>query len=51
MYGSKIFNYNLPQLFVEQTLAIVKPGAVFKSVEIEDTILKSGFTILNVSYS
>jgi nucleoside diphosphate kinase len=35
-----------PQIFVERTLAIIKPDAVHKSEEIEDIILRSGFTIL-----
>ncbi|XP_074530723.1 nucleoside diphosphate kinase homolog 5 [Halichoeres trimaculatus] len=35
-----------PRILVEKTLAIIKPDAVDKAVEIEDTILKSGFTIL-----
>ena len=34
-------------IFVERTLAIVKPDAVAKYAEIEDIILRSGFTILN----
>ena len=37
-----------PQIFVERTLGIIKPDAVFKSEEIEDIILRSGFTILQV---
>jgi nucleoside-diphosphate kinase len=36
-----------PQIFVERTLAIIKPDAVDKTNEIEDIILRSGFTILN----
>lgn len=35
-----------PQIFVEQTLAIIKPDAVYKADEIEDIILRSGFSIL-----
>jgi nucleoside-diphosphate kinase len=35
-----------PQIYVERTLALVKPDAVSKSPEIEDIILRSGFTIL-----
>ena len=38
-------SYRAPQLFVEQTLAIIKPDVVHKAIEIEDIILKSGFTI------
>ena len=38
-----------PQIFVERTLAIIKPDAIHKSDEIEDIILRSGFTILQVS--
>jgi len=35
-----------PQIFVERTLALIKPDAIGKSEEIEDIILRSGFTIL-----
>jgi len=35
-----------PQIFVERTLAIIKPDALHKSAEIEDIILRSGFSIL-----
>jgi len=35
-----------PQIFVERTLAIVKPDAIEKAEEIEDIILRTGFTIL-----
>ncbi|XP_061899786.1 nucleoside diphosphate kinase homolog 5 [Entelurus aequoreus] len=34
------------RIYVERTLAIIKPDAVHKSEEIEDIILTSGFTIL-----
>ena len=33
---------------VERTLALIKPDAVHKAEEIEELILKSGFTILQV---
>ncbi|XP_064651264.1 nucleoside diphosphate kinase homolog 5-like [Lineus longissimus] len=36
----------VPQIFVERTLAIIKPDAVHRAEEIEDIILRSGFTIL-----
>lgn len=39
-------NMNSPQIFVERTLAIIKPDAIPKADEIEDIILRSGFTIL-----
>ncbi|XP_022087458.1 nucleoside diphosphate kinase homolog 5-like [Acanthaster planci] len=35
-----------PQIFVERTLALIKPEAVDKAEEIEEIILQSGFTIL-----
>lgn len=38
----------LPRVYVERTLAIIKPDAIHKSEEIEDVILKEGFTILQV---
>ena len=40
-----------PQIFVERTLAIIKPDALHKANEIEDIILRSGLTILQVSRS
>lgn len=35
-----------PVIFAERTLALIKPDAVDKAPEIEDIILRSGFTIL-----
>ena len=35
-------------IFVERTLAIVKPDAISKANEIETIILKNGFTVLQV---
>lgn len=37
-----------PKIYVERTLAIIKPDAIGKAEEIEDIILRSGFTILQV---
>lgn len=37
-----------PQIYVERTLAIIKPDVINKEVEIEDIILRSGFTIVQV---
>lgn len=37
-----------PRIFVERTLALIKPDAIHKTDEIEDVILQSGFTILKV---
>uniref|UniRef100_A0A3Q2QND1 Nucleoside diphosphate kinase B n=1 Tax=Fundulus heteroclitus TaxID=8078 RepID=A0A3Q2QND1_FUNHE len=34
------------RIYVERTLALIKPDAVHKSEEIEDVILKAGFVIL-----
>ncbi|XP_013390058.1 nucleoside diphosphate kinase homolog 5 [Lingula anatina] len=36
----------VPQIYVEKTLAIIKPDAIHKCDEIEDIILRSGFCIL-----
>jgi Nucleoside diphosphate kinase len=36
-------------IFVERTLALIKPDAVQKANEIETIILKHGFTVLQVS--
>lgn len=35
-----------PRIYVERTLAIIKPDATHKAEEIEDIILRSGFAIL-----
>ncbi|XP_047441860.1 nucleoside diphosphate kinase homolog 5 [Mugil cephalus] len=35
-----------PRIYVERTLAIIKPDAIKEAKEIEDIILKSGFVIL-----
>ncbi|XP_052005284.1 nucleoside diphosphate kinase homolog 5-like [Xyrauchen texanus] len=35
-----------PRIFVEITLALIKPDAIHKADEVEDIILLSGFTIL-----
>lgn len=37
-----------PRIYVERTLAIVKPDIVDKAQEIEGIILRAGFTILQV---
>lgn len=37
-----------PQIFVEKTLALIKPDVVAKEEEIEDLILRSGFMIIQV---
>ncbi|XP_038555116.1 nucleoside diphosphate kinase homolog 5 isoform X2 [Micropterus salmoides] len=36
----------LPRIYVERTLALIKPDAIHKAEEIEDIILRSGFIIL-----
>lgn len=47
MTGEKA-TMDAPQIYVERTLAIVKPDTIHKSEEIEDIILRSGFAILQV---
>jgi len=37
---------NSPYIFLEQTLAIIKPDAIHKADEIEEIILRHGFSIL-----
>jgi len=37
-----------PQIYLERTLAIIKPDAMDKAEEIEDIILRNGFTVLQV---
>lgn len=39
------------RIYVERTLALIKPDAIHKADEIEDVILKSGFFILQVGLS
>ena len=48
--GEAIPQMEKPQIFVERTLAIIKPDALHKAEEIEDIILRSGFTILQVCF-
>lgn len=38
-----------PQIYVERTLAIIKPDVIDKEEEIEDIILRSGFHIIQVT--
>lgn len=38
-----------PQIYVEKTLAIIKPDIADKEEEIQDIILRSGFTIVQVT--
>lgn len=38
-----------PQIFVERTLALIKPDAVDKEEEIVDLIRQSGFLIVQVT--
>ena len=40
---------DVPDIVVERTLALIKPDAVHRAEEIEEIILESGFTILQVS--
>ena len=45
----KQIEVNSAYIYVEQTLAIIKPDAIHKADEIEEMILKHGFAILRVS--
>ena len=49
--NSEQINMEPPQIYVERTLAIIKPDAVHKSEELQDIILRSGFAILQVRAS
>ncbi|XP_065051511.1 nucleoside diphosphate kinase homolog 5-like [Rhopilema esculentum] len=44
--GSQEEKRYTPSIYVEQTLAIIKPDAIDKADEIEEIILKHGFSIL-----
>lgn len=37
-----------PQIYVERTLAIIKPDAAHKVDEIEERILRAGFAVIQV---
>ena len=45
--GDKI-SMPAPHIYVERSLAIIKPDAIHKAEEIEDIILRSGFAVLQV---
>lgn len=49
--GDDQISMDAPHIYVERTLAIIKPDALNKAEEIEDIILRSGFAILQVSLS
>ncbi|KYO20345.1 hypothetical protein Y1Q_0010869 [Alligator mississippiensis] len=40
-----------PQIYVERTLALIKPDVIDKEEEIEEIILRSGFTIVQNQYT
>jgi len=42
-------NDGCPQITVETTLALIKPDAVERSAEVEDIIVRAGFSVLRVS--
>jgi hypothetical protein len=47
---SSIMDFNKHGIFVERTLALVKPDAVNKANEIETILLNHGFTVLQVCF-
>jgi hypothetical protein len=47
---SSTMDFNKNGIFVERTLALVKPDAVNKANEIETVLLSHGFTVLQVSF-
>ena len=46
--NSDVITMEPPHIYVERTLALIKPDVINKSEEIEDIILRSGFAILQV---
>ena len=47
--GGDSVTMEAPHIYVERTLAIIKPDALHKAEEIIDIILRSGFSVLQVS--
>jgi hypothetical protein len=47
---SSIMDYNKHGIFVERTLALIKPDVVNKANEIETILLNHGFTVLQVCF-
>ena len=45
---SSVMDYNKSGIFVERTLALIKPDAVHRADEIETILLNQGFTVLQV---
>jgi len=43
---SSIDDFGKHGIFVERTLALIKPDAVHKAIEIEDILLRQGFTVI-----
>jgi hypothetical protein len=47
---SSILDFSKHGIFVERTLALIKPDVINKANEIETIILNNGFTILQVCF-
>ncbi len=47
---SSRMDFNKHGIFVERTLALIKPDAINKANEIETILLNKGFTVLQVCY-
>lgn len=47
---SSAMDFNKHGIFVERTLALVKPDAVNKANDIETILLNNGFTVLQVCF-
>jgi hypothetical protein len=45
---SSVIDYSKHGIFVERTLALIKPDVVNKANEIETILLQHGFTVLHV---
>lgn len=48
MTGETSVKMEPPHIYVERSLAIIKPDALHKAEEIEDIIVRSGFAVLQV---
>ena len=49
-YTISRIDFNKHGIFIERTLALIKPDAINQADEIETVVLSHGFTVLHVRY-